>query len=84
MRVRFFKIAQNGPNHLGSFCYKFCCQELSKIAQSGPTVTMAVPNIRDFSYPESDGTSQGEGCEEFCRERKPEAEIALTLREALA
>ena len=45
---------------------------------------MAVPNIRDFSYHESDGTSQGEGCEEFCRERKPEAEIALTLREALA
>ena len=35
--VRFFEIAQKVINHLGFFCYKFCCQDLSKIAQSGHT-----------------------------------------------
>ena len=31
-------MAQKVANHLGFFYYQFCCQELSKIAQSGHTV----------------------------------------------
>ena len=34
-RVRFHKIVQKVGNLLGYFCYKFCHQEFSKIAQSG-------------------------------------------------
>ena len=37
IRVTIFEIAQNVANHFGLFCFKFCCQELSKIAQSGHT-----------------------------------------------
>ena len=32
-----FRNSQKGANHLGFFCYKFCCRELSKIALSGHT-----------------------------------------------
>ena len=32
-----FTTAQKVTKHLGYFCYKICCQEFSKIAQSGHT-----------------------------------------------
>ena len=35
--MMFIKIAQNVNLYLGHFCTKICCQELTKIAQSGHT-----------------------------------------------
>ena len=47
--VRFFEIAQKVINHLGFFCYKFCCQDLSKIAQSGHTA-WSIENVKAIRY----------------------------------
>ena len=37
LNVMPFKITQNVTKYLGYFCNKICYQELSRIAQSGPT-----------------------------------------------
>ena len=37
----FFKIAPRVGKHLGYFCKKISCQNLSKIAQSGHTVRLS-------------------------------------------
>ena len=35
--IDHFELSQKSPIFFGYFCYQICCQELSKIAQSGHT-----------------------------------------------
>ena len=42
-KFTLFKIATKVTKYLGYFCKKYCCQELSKVAQSGRTDCRANP-----------------------------------------
>ena len=50
LKVDAFQYAQTVFKDLGHFYNKICCQELSKIAQSGPTVFERVFRCSTESY----------------------------------
>ena len=73
--VRFYKIAQKVGILLGFFCYKFCHQEFSKIAQSGHPVPAKTCRVFILTIQKQKRMSE--------RERKIEGKLMRDSRTSL-